>query len=82
MSQATMVILGQENFPSKRPCYCMGCSRVLFYINRPIMVVYIGGEYPEKEIPRGMGWVEIKCRGRIGNGVTVPCDMLYSFYFQ
>lgn len=81
MINSAVVILSRQNLSHSIPYFCMKCSSKLFHVNRDILVVYLGEAYPEKEIPRGMGMVQIKCRGRI-RGTGEPCDSVYSFYYQ
>ena len=66
-------IVTQTNLPEAVPYFCMRCRSRLFHINREILVVWMGDNYPEKEIPKGMGFLEHKCKG---------CQMIYSMYWQ
>jgi hypothetical protein len=70
---SAVIILTEANLPKAVPYFCMRCRNRLFHVNRDILVMYLGDGYPEKEIPKNMGMVEIKCRG---------CEYKYSFYFQ
>jgi hypothetical protein len=67
----SVIILTKQNLPQAIPYFCMRCRNRLFHINRDILVMYLGEPY--KEIPRGMGEIEIKCRG---------CEYVYTFYWQ
>lgn len=69
------IILSRDNLTEAVPYFCMRCRNRLFHINRDILVVWQGESYPEKEIPRGMGKIEIKCRGS-------NCGIMYNFYYQ
>ena len=66
-------ILTQYNLPEAVPYFCMRCKNRLFHINREILVLWMGTGYPEREIPKNMGFIEHKCKG---------CEMVYSLYFQ
>lgn len=41
--------------------------------NHDVLVLWNGPNYPAREIPLGMGWVQHKCRG---------CQNVYNIYFQ
>jgi len=67
------VILSPVNLPADVPFFCMRCRYRLFHINRDILVVNFGAEYPAKEIPLGMGELFVKCHS---------CKVDYRFYWQ
>lgn len=69
----SIVILTKQNLPQAVPYFCMRCRSRLFHVNRDILAMYVGEAYPAKEIPKGMGWIEIKCHG---------CEYIYNFYWQ
>lgn len=67
------IILTKRNLPEAIPYFCMRCKSRLFHVNRDILVQYLGDAYPSRQIPKGMGLVEVKCHG---------CEYKYNFYFQ
>lgn len=67
------VILSDANLTNLKEYFCMGCGRKFFMSNRELLSVWLGSEYPSKEIPKGMGWVQVKCRG---------CTTVYNLYYQ
>lgn len=70
---SSVIILTKQNLPQAIPYFCMRCRRMMFKVNRDILVMYMGEGYPEKEIPKGMGLLEHKCRG---------CQYVYTLYWQ
>lgn len=68
-----VIILNKNNLPNEVPYFCMRCKSRLFHLNRDVVAIYQGEGYPEKEIPRNMGLVSIKCHG---------CESKYNFYYQ
>lgn len=73
MNWKSVIILTKQNLPEAIPYFCMRCRNRLFHVNRDILVMYLGNAYPGKEIPKGMGALEFKCRG---------CEYVYTFYWQ
>lgn len=67
------VILAPENLTELQWYSCMRCKNTLFRMNRQILAVSFGSMYPPTEIPRGMGWVQIRCH---------QCKMDWNFYFN
>jgi hypothetical protein len=67
------IIFSEENLPDKIPFYCMVCRTQLFKQNRGIIVVWFGEPYAPAQIPKGMGWVELRCHS---------CKTTWSFYYQ
>lgn len=69
----SVIILTKQNLPEGVPYYCMRCKTRMFDINRDIAVLFMGNDYPTRDIPKGMGFIKHKCRG---------CMHVYTFYFQ
>ena len=67
------IILTAANMPQMVPYFCMRCRSRIHHLNRDILVVWQGDGYPDKEIPKNMGRVQVKCHG---------CETIYNFYFQ
>lgn len=73
MNFIASVILAPENLVQLEWYYCMKCRNTLFRANRDILVVSMGTMYPPTEIPRGMGWLQIRCH---------QCKTDWNFYWQ
>lgn len=67
------IVLATQNIPVMAEYHCMRCTRMLFRSNRDMLVLWIGEGYPERQIPKGMGLIEHKCRG---------CSQVYNLYFE
>lgn len=67
------IVLSQINLPQAVPFYCMRCRSTLFTINRDILMVSIGTQYPAREIPKNMGWLDHRCHS---------CKTNYNLYWQ
>lgn len=67
------IIISHENLPEAIPYYCIRCKSYIFSINRDTTAIWMGEGYPEREIPKGMGWVHFFCHG---------CKRDYNFYFS
>lgn len=67
------IILTEANLTQAIPYFCMRCRSRLFDINRDILALWMGENYPARQIPKDMGWLQHKCRG---------CQYVYNVYFQ
>jgi hypothetical protein len=67
------VVLSHVNLPSAVPFYCMRCRSMLFMQNRDILTIHFGGQYPTNDIPKGMGWIQMRCHS---------CKTDWNFYYQ
>lgn len=66
------IILSPVNVP-KFEVFCIRCRRYVGAINRDILTIAMGVEYPDMDIPRNMGWMKNQCHA---------CKTEYNFYFN
>lgn len=69
------IILDATTMPYKTSYYCIKCRGYLLSTNKDITTLWMGEGYPEKEIPNGMGWIQVPCRGQ-------NCKRTYNLYLQ
>lgn len=55
------------------PYNCIRCKSFLLNINRDVAAIWMGEGYPVREIPKGMGWVQLYCKG---------CKRFYNMWLQ
>ncbi len=67
------VILTRANLTEAVDYRCIRCGNLMFKINRDILALWMGQEFPARLIPLGMGWIEHRCKN---------CRFTYSVYFQ
>jgi DNA-directed RNA polymerase subunit N (RpoN/RPB10) len=68
----TTLILHHQNMATAAPLRCISCGRLLMKINRKILTILNTQGATVAEIPTGVGYQEVKCRG---------CEMMYNLHW-